>query len=103
MSAFKDRQQGFEAKYANDQDLLFRIESRAAKLLGLWAAQRMEFPEQEAQDYALSIVSHNQKEPGLNDIITKITHDLTAAGHDASDVRDTLASCLTQAEAQINP
>ena len=39
MSSLENRETAFENKYAHDQETLFRIESRASRLLGLWAAQ----------------------------------------------------------------
>lgn len=102
MSALKDRETAFETKYANDQDKLFRIEARACKLLGLWAANRMEYSQDVANSYALDLVSHNLTEPGLGDVISKVTADLIAAGHDTSDVSDTMIKYLAEAEMQLN-
>ena len=41
MTTFDDREKAFEAKYRNDQEMLFRIQNRRNKLLGVWAAQLM--------------------------------------------------------------
>ena len=41
MSAFDDREKGFEKKFAHDQELQFKAEARRNKLLGLWAAELM--------------------------------------------------------------
>lgn len=101
MSDLNDRRRAFEAQFAQNQDQLFQIESRAIKLLGLWAAERMEFSEQEAQNYALSLVSHNQTEPGLEDVLTKVIEDLTACGHDTSDLAQVVTKTLQQAKAQL--
>ena len=41
MSTFDRREEGFENKFAHDQELQFKALARANKLLGLWAAQQL--------------------------------------------------------------
>ena len=41
MTTFDDREKGFEKKFAHDQDLKFKAESRRNKMLGEWAAGLM--------------------------------------------------------------
>ncbi|MGB9140675.1 MAG: ATPase inhibitor subunit zeta, partial [Aestuariivirga sp.] len=36
-----DRKKGYESKFAHDEELLFRANARRAKLVGLWAAEKM--------------------------------------------------------------
>lgn len=101
MSSFDDRKNAFETKYANDQDTLFKIEARACKLLGLWAAQEMGLSGDAATTYAGDLIAFNLKEAGLNDIITKVSADLSAKGKDASTVNTMLVTFLKDAETQI--
>ena len=42
MTTFDKREQGFEAKFVHDEELMFRATARSNKLLGLWAASRRE-------------------------------------------------------------
>jgi len=97
-----DRASAMEKKYANDQDKLFKIEARASKLLGLWAAQEMGLSGDEASDYAGNVVSHNLKEPGMNDVIAKVSADLGTSGKESAQVSAMLAQFLRDAEEQIN-
>ncbi len=101
MTQLKDRESAFENKYAHDQDTLFRIEARACKLLGLWAAQEMGVTGEAANEYAGDLVAHNLKEPGLNDVVTKVSADLTEKGKNAASVDSMLSQFLTDAESQI--
>ena len=54
MSAFEDREKGFERKYASDQELEFRAQSRAARMLGEWAANKMGL--ESVDDYVRAVV-----------------------------------------------
>ncbi|MFX8485525.1 ATPase inhibitor subunit zeta, partial [Acinetobacter baumannii] len=41
MTMFDDRERAEEAKFAHDQETVFRIQARRNKLLGQWAAEQM--------------------------------------------------------------
>jgi len=101
MTDLDDRKNAFESKYANDQETLFRIEARAVKLLGLWAAQEMGLSGDDAANYAGDLVAHNLKEPGLGDVTSKVSADLTAKGKPANTVDAMLVNFLRDAETQI--
>lgn len=102
MSDFNDREKALENKYAKDQEKLFRIESRAAKLLGLWAAQEMGITGEDASAYAGDVIASNMKEPGLGDVIAKVSADLSAKGKSADQVSVMMDQFLKDAETQIN-
>ncbi len=102
MSSLDNRETAFENKYAHDQETLFRIESRASKLLGLWAAQEMGLSGDDAATYAGTVVSSNLKEAGVGDVITKVSADLTAKGKSAASVTTMMKKFMTDAETQIN-
>lgn len=101
MTDLDDRKNAFESKYANDQETLFKIEARAVKLLGLWAAHEMGLSGDDATTYAGDLVGHNMKEPGLDDVTSKVSADLAAKGKPTTTVNTMLASFLRDAETQI--
>jgi len=78
MSMFEDRRKGFEGQYTHDQELQFRIEVRATKLLGLWAAAKLGLESEAAEAYAKSVVGANMEEPGFDDVKRKILPDFQA-------------------------
>ena len=41
MTTFDKREQGFEAKFAHDEELRFKAMARCNKLLGDWAATKL--------------------------------------------------------------
>ncbi|PZQ48696.1 MAG: DUF1476 domain-containing protein [Micavibrio aeruginosavorus] len=68
MSNINDREKAFETKYALDQEVMFRIEARAAKLFGLWLAEQAGMSSEDASKYAAGVVSANLDEPGFEDV-----------------------------------
>lgn len=77
-TTFDDRKSAFEAKYANDQQLQFRVEARTAKMFGLWVAEQLGMGEAAAKTYAGDMVQSNLDEPGIEDMVDKALADLAA-------------------------
>lgn len=103
MSTFDDREKGFEAKYAHDKDLLFRITARRNKLLGLWAAELMGMTGEDAAAYAKEVVQADFEEAGHEDVVRKVKGDLDAKGVDKSDhqIRVQMEELLVTARDQV--
>ena len=103
MTQFDDRERAFEAKYARDEEMQFRITARRNRLLGQWAARQMGLTEAEAESYAKDVVRSDFEEAGEHDVIRKVLGDLTAAGVDCEEdqVRDALRNKEIEARRQI--
>ncbi|MCE7030195.1 DUF1476 domain-containing protein [Jiella avicenniae] len=101
--SLNDRGQDFEARYAHDQELRFRIEARRNKLTGLWAAEKMGLSGEEADRYAQDVVAIAFQTPGDDGIFQKIRTDFDGAKVDQSDhqIHRHMAECLAEAENQI--
>lgn len=78
--AFDDRKNAFEAKYAQDQQLQFRVEARTAKMFGLWIAEQIGLTGSVANTYAGDMVQSNLDEPGVDDMIRKALQDMANKG-----------------------
>ena len=85
MTTFDDREKAFEAKYENDEQLKFRVNSRRNKLLGLWAAGLLGKTGADAEAYAKEVVMADFEKPGDSDVIDKLVKDLAAAGKPMED------------------
>lgn len=98
-----DRQKEFEARYALDEELRFRVESRRNKLLGLWVAEKLGKSGDEAESYARGVVLSDLAEPGSEDVIAKVKADLAAGGVEQSDhqIRRRMEELLAEAERQV--
>lgn len=85
MTTFDERERGFEAHFAHDEELEFKAAARRDRLLGLWAADRMGLTGEEAQNYALEVMRADLKEPGDQDVLRKVSADLDKKGVGLSD------------------
>lgn len=100
MTTFDDREHAFEAKYALDSEMQFRAEARRNKLVGLWAAELMGKSGDDAAEYAMSVVSADFEEAGIEDVVRKVAADL-AGKASADEVRAKMAALLPVAKAQL--
>ena len=85
MSAFDDREKAFEAQFARDQEVQFRITARRNRLVGEWAAERMGLTPEETDAYAKAVVQADFEEAGDEDVIRKLLGDMTQAGIDIDE------------------
>jgi len=100
MNSFDERKNAFESKFAHDADMQFRAEARANKLLGLWAADLLGKTGQDAADYAITVVTADFEEAGIEDVVRKVSADL-AGKASAEDIRAKLTALLPEAKAQL--
>jgi len=101
MTTFDKREEGFEKKFAHDEELKFKAYARRNKLLGLWAAAELGKTGADADAYAKEVVLADFEEAGDNDVIRKVVNDLKSKGVTEADVTKKLSEFLAQAVAQI--
>jgi len=103
MSTFDKRQDGFEKKFAHDEELRFRANARRNKLLGLWAAGLLGKSGADAEAYAQDVVTSDLKEAGDQDVFDKLRADFDAAGVAQSDhqLRRTMDELMEEALRQL--
>jgi hypothetical protein len=103
MSKIDDREKGYEARFAHDQEIAFKVAARRDKLLGLWAAGHLGLSGAAAEAYAKDTVSADLERPGDSDVIEKVAKDFAAKGIkiDAARIGDELKRCETEAYKQI--
>jgi len=87
MSGFDKRREGFEGKFALDEELKFKAIARRDKMLGLWAAEKMGLTGAAAEDYARDVARADQQEPGDEDVVRKLTQDFAARGLPITDAQ----------------
>jgi hypothetical protein len=103
MTTFDQREEGFEKKFAHDEELRFKAGARRNKLLGLWAAEKLGLSGAEAEAYAKTVVAADFEEAGDEDVFRKVRKDFDAKGVDQSDhqLRRTMDELMGQAIEQI--
>lgn len=101
MSSFDKRQEGFEKKFALDEEQKFKAEARRNKLLGLWVAEKLGKTGGDADAYAKEVVSADFEEAGDGDVLRKVVTDLEGKGVTEADIRKKMDELLATAVAQI--
>jgi len=103
MTSFDDRERAFEAKFARDEDMAFRVIARRNRLVGQWAAVKMGLTPEETDAYAKAVVQADFEEAGDEDVIRKLLGDLLAAGVEVDDaeVRRALEEQTVEARRQL--
>ena len=100
MTTFDDRERGFEAKFAFDQEVDFKIKGRRDRLLGEWAGLMLGKTGADLEAYVHDVVHAGVETSGDEDVFRKITGDL--AGHvSEADVRLRMDALLGDARAQV--
>jgi hypothetical protein len=80
MSTFDKREEGFEKKFALDEEQKFKALARRNRLLGMWAAEKLALTGDAATAYAKEVVASDFEEAGDGDVVRKVLGDLTAKG-----------------------
>ena len=103
MSEMDKRADGFEKKFAHDEELRFRAGARRNKKLGLWAAENLGKSGAAAEAYAKEVVASDFEEAGDEDVFRKIRADFDAAKVPQSDhqLRRTMDELMSAAIDEI--
>ncbi|GAC1504302.1 MAG: DUF1476 domain-containing protein [Bradyrhizobium sp.] len=101
MTTFDKREEGFENKFAHDEELRFRAQARRNKLLGLWAAEQLGLSADAAVDYARTVVAAGTA--GDIDVVRKVMSDLGVKGVATTEpqIRARMDELMAQAIAQV--
>lgn len=99
MTTFDDRERAFEAKFARDSELEFKVIARRNRLLGEWAATRLGLTPEETEAYARGVVQADFEEPGDGDVLRKLSGDFAGADVDIDEaaIRQALSDCEAEA------
>ncbi len=101
MTTFDKREEGFEKKFAIDEELKFKTAARRNRLLGLWAAEKLGLAGDAAAAYARETVASAFAEGGEKAVVARITSDLSAKGVTEDAVRAQMIELLAQAIVQV--
>jgi hypothetical protein len=103
MTTFDKREEGFEKKFAMDEELRFKANARRNKMLGMWAAGKLGKTGADAEAYAKEVVMADFEEAGDDDVFRKVRKDFDANGIAQSDhqIRRTMDELMEQAVAQL--
>jgi len=103
MSSFDKRQEGFEKKFALDEELKFKAEARRNRLLGMWVAEKIGLSGDAATAYAKEVVAADFEEAGDDDVVRKVSKDLADKGVEltTNEIRAKMNELFAEAVAQV--
>jgi hypothetical protein len=103
MTTFDKREEGFEKKFAHDEELRFKANARRNKLFGLWAAEKLGLSGADADAYAKEVVVADFEESGDDDVFRKVRKDFDAKNVAQTDqqLRAAMTELMERAIAQI--
>ncbi len=101
MSSFDKREEGFEKKFALDEEQKFKAEARRNRLLGLWAAEQLGKSSDDASAYAREVVAADFEESGDGDVLRKVAGDLSGKGITEQQIRAKMDEFMAVALEQV--
>ena len=103
MTTFDSREQAFEAKFAHDQEVQFRVFARRNHLLGLWAGEKLKMTGDALAEYSMLVVTADLPERGDDDVLRKVSADFKTANIAISDaeIRAKMDQLLGEAKLQV--
>src|SRR5215472_2654240 len=103
MGTFDKREEGFESKFAHDEELRFKARARRNKLVGLWAAEKLGMAGAAAEAYAANIVIADLDKPNSDSVFSAVRKDFDEKGVTQSDhqIRRTMDEAMEKAIAEI--
>jgi hypothetical protein len=103
MTTFDKREEGFEKKFALDEELKFKAVARRNRLLGLWVAEKLGLADEAAATYAKTVIAAEFGEGGDADVIRKVMNDLADKGAAVAedDIRAKIDELTALAFAQV--
>lgn len=101
MNTFKDREKGFEKKFANDQEAEFKINARRNKLLASWVADILKLNDEQKKNYITEVIKADFQESGDEDVFRKIKKDLESKSIQDTEIRRKMSEFLEAAKKEI--
>ena len=103
MTTFDKREEGFEKKFAHDEELRFKATARRNRLLGQWAAEKLGISGDEATAYAKEVVMSDFEEAGDDDVFRKVRKDFDdkAVAQSDQQIRRAMVDLMETAIAQV--
>jgi hypothetical protein len=103
MTTFDKREEGFEKKFAVDEEQKFKALARRNRVLGHWVAEKLGLSGDAAAAYAKEVVAADFEEKGDDDVLRKVEKDLAAKGIklEQTEIRAKMNELLAEAINQV--
>jgi hypothetical protein len=103
MTTFDKREQGFESKFAYDQELRFKAEARRNRAVAEWAAAKLGLVGEALEAYVKDIRKADLIEKGDEDVFRKVKADFATKGLaiDDSEIRSVMTESFAKAVSDL--
>ena len=103
MSTFDKREEGFELKFAHEEEVRFKARARRNKMVGLWAAEKRGLAGAAADAYAKEVVMADFEGTGDDAVFGKLRRDFDAKAVAQSDhqIRSTMEELTAKAVEEV--
>ncbi len=103
MRLLSERERDSERPFRQDQESVFRILHRSNELVGLWGAELIGLPAEDAQAYAQQVARRHMASPDVISVRDALRADLERARVSVSDaeIEAKIRQTRTQAECEL--
>ena len=103
MTDMRDRERGFEAKFASDEEFEFKAQARRDRLVATWIGEKLGLAGEALGDYVTAVWRADLKSPGDQDVFDKVMADIAAHKLDltGAELRAKMDALLLQARAEL--
>lgn len=100
---FEDRERGYEAKWAHEEEMHFKIMSLRNGRLARWAAVLMQLSPKQADQYAQTVAAAGIGDGKADAVFARISEDLKTKGVSCPDatIRQKMKDLYLQAEREL--
>ena len=104
MTTMRDREAGYEAKFASEEELEFKAQARRDRKLAEWAGAKIGLSGEALADYVTAVWRADLKSPGDADVYDKVMTDLSAkgAGVSGAELRARMDELLAEARRELH-
>ena len=100
MNKLNEREKSFEKKFANDQELQFKVSAKRNKYLAEWASLKLGKNDAQRQNYIQEIIKADLEEIGDEVVFRKVKKDFKNSdiNIDDSEIRNQMSLALERAK-----
>ena len=101
MSSFDEREKSFEKKFAQDEEIKFKVNAKKNKYLGQWASQILGYDQEKEKEYIQSVIKADFEEAGDEDVFRKLKEDLKEHNIPDEEIRKKMDELIEKAKSEF--
>tara|TARA_A100000164_G_C21445541_1_gene557568 strand:+ start:227 stop:535 length:309 start_codon:yes stop_codon:yes gene_type:complete len=101
MEKFDERKKSFEKKFAHDEELKFKVDSKRNRYLGEWVSEKLGYDKEKEKKYIESVIKADFQEIGDEDVFKKIKLDLKNLNISDDEIRNKMKEFYEKAKSDF--